>query len=64
VAAWYLPGEGVSAAHPGPALIYAHGNGDDADRNDCPPDWDEFMRRVEHFLRAAKVLGPPAPGPP
>lgn len=26
VEAWLLPGDGVSAEHPGPAVVYAHGN--------------------------------------
>lgn len=28
VEAWYLPGQGVSPEHPGPAVILAHGNGE------------------------------------
>ncbi len=28
VEAWLLPGDGVSAARPGPAVIFAHGNGE------------------------------------
>ena len=28
VEAWLLPGDGVSAAKPGPAVIFAHGNGE------------------------------------
>ncbi len=28
VEAWFLPGEGVDADNPGPALLYAHGNGE------------------------------------
>jgi len=28
VEAWYLPAPGRSAAHPGPAVIYTHGNGE------------------------------------
>jgi pimeloyl-ACP methyl ester carboxylesterase len=28
VEAWFLPGDGVSAAAPGPAVVFAHGNGE------------------------------------
>lgn len=28
VEAWFLPGEGVSEQAPGPAVLFAHGNGD------------------------------------
>lgn len=28
VEAWFLPGDGVSAERPGPAVIFAHGNGE------------------------------------
>jgi fermentation-respiration switch protein FrsA (DUF1100 family) len=32
VEAWFLPGEGVSAQRPGPALLFAHGNAELVDR--------------------------------
>ncbi|MCK5798404.1 MAG: alpha/beta hydrolase, partial [Deltaproteobacteria bacterium] len=37
VEAWFLPGDSVSADHPGPAVIFAHGNGELID------DWPESL---------------------
>ena len=37
VEGWLLPGDGVSAAHPGPAVVYAHGNGELID------DWPDAL---------------------
>src|SRR5262249_34014570 len=34
---WFLPGRGVSAAAPGPAVVFAHGNAELID------DWPEFL---------------------
>jgi len=31
--AWFMPGDGASAAHPGPAVIFAHGNAELIDHN-------------------------------
>ncbi len=36
VEAFFVPGEGVSAEHPGPAIVYAHGN---AELIDPLPEW-------------------------
>lgn len=38
VEAWYLAGDGRSEESPGPAVIYAHGNGESID------DWPDLMR--------------------
>jgi fermentation-respiration switch protein FrsA (DUF1100 family) len=34
-----------------------------ADHNDCPPDWDEYMGRVTAFLTQAHVLRPAVAAP-
>ena len=39
VEAWFLPGAGVDAAHPGPAVVFAHGNGELIDH------WPAMLRR-------------------
>jgi hypothetical protein len=38
VEAWLLPGEGIDASHPGPAVVFAHGNGELIDH------WPEMLR--------------------
>lgn len=43
VEAWFIPGEGVSADSPGPAVIYAHGNGELIDL--WPNDLRGYTRR-------------------
>ena len=44
VEAWFIPGDGVDAEHPGPAVIYAHGNG-------------ELIDLWQHDLRAYRDRG-------
>ncbi len=39
VEAWFLPGDGVSPEHPGPAVIFAHGNGELIDH------WPQMLER-------------------
>lgn len=43
VEAWLLPGEGVSPAHPGPAVIFAHGNAELID--DWPQRLEPYRQR-------------------
>ena len=43
VEAWLLPGEGVDGAHPGPAVIFAHGNGELIDH------WPEMLARYRRL---------------
>lgn len=44
VEAWFLPGGGVDAAHPGPAVIFTHGNG-------------ELIDHWPHALERYRALG-------
>jgi fermentation-respiration switch protein FrsA (DUF1100 family) len=50
VEAWYMPGAGRSAAQPGPAVIFAHGNGEVID------DWATPLR--PYVWRGVGVLLP------
>ena len=43
VEAWLMPGDGVSAARPGPAVIFAHGNGELIDY------WPELLARYRRL---------------
>lgn len=43
VEAWFLPGDGVSAEHPGPVVLFAHGNGE---LIDYWPDQLQAYRRM------------------
>lgn len=43
VEAWFLPGEGVDADHPGPAVIFAHGNGELIDH------WPSMLSRYREL---------------
>ena len=43
VEAWFLPGDGVDDEHPGPLVIYAHGNGGLIDQ--APPALQGYRRR-------------------
>ncbi len=49
--------ERLHAAAPGSRLVAY----DDADHNDCPPQWEPFWQEVRAFLQRAGLL--PAPGP-
>jgi fermentation-respiration switch protein FrsA (DUF1100 family) len=44
--------ERLRQAAPGARLVVY----DDADHNDCPPDWEHFWGQVQAFLRQAQVL--------
>ncbi len=50
VEAWLLPGDGVDAEHPGPLVIFAHGNGESIDQ------WPAVLRRYRE--RGISVLLP------
>jgi fermentation-respiration switch protein FrsA (DUF1100 family) len=43
VEAWFIPGDGVSAEHPGPVVIFAHGNAELIDH------WPDEMRGYTHL---------------
>ncbi|MCB9594562.1 MAG: alpha/beta hydrolase [Sandaracinaceae bacterium] len=43
VEGWFLPGDGVSAEHPGPAVIFAHGNGELIDH------WPGMLQRYREL---------------